>query len=450
MSKKASKAVLEAILDWSAERPLWQRDALRRIVTGGTPDDAAVADILALCKKEHGAEGVTLEAAVLEAAHLPATPAGGESIALVSVSDIVGVNQLASNQTLPFEAAGLTVIYGPNGSGKSGYGRVLKRACRARKAGEIMPDAYNSPPSGKATGTFTIIKNGSAELPFCWADDGKPDAVLSAVSVFDRDCGSVHVQEKNEVAFRPFGLDIPDDLAGVCQALKQKLGAEEAQLNVVRDPVFEKPTWNAATSVGAVVSALSHNTDLAVLEKLGEMTAGERARLARLDEDLLKNPADAAAEQRLFAGNVRQLVGTLGRIATTYDDEPLVRLKALADAARSKRAAANLAALDTFDGLAISGVGAGTWRTLWEAARRYSEQTAYPGSDFPPAGDEACVLCHQALSAEAKSRMGGFEAFIRADAESQAASAEQEFSNTLAAFTTRKLDVRVIAQRDSA
>lgn len=446
MKKEASRTVLETILDWSAGRPLWQRDALRRIVIGGTPDDAAVVDIMDLCKKEHGAEGIPLEPTVLDSTHLPATPVGGESIALASVGHIIGVNQLATGQTLSFEAAGLTIVYGPNGSGKSGYGRVLKRACRARKAGEIMPDAYNPPPAGRATGTFTILKDGLPEPPIIWRDDGKPDAILSAVSVFDRDCGSVHLQEKNEVAFRPFGLDIPDDLAGVCLALKQKLGAEEAQLNAVRDPVFEKPTWNSATPVGSIMSALSHNTNLAALEKLGEMTVDERARLARLDDDLLKNPADAAAEQRLFADNVRQLIATLDRIATTYDDEPLVKLKALADTARARRAAANLAASSLFAGLAIPGVGEETWRTLWEAARRYSEKTAYPDFPFPPAGDQACVLCHQALSPEAKKRMGGFEAFIQADAESQAASAEQEFSDALSAFSERKLDVRVTAQ----
>lgn len=446
MSKKANKTVLETILDWSANRPLWQRDALRRIVTGGTPNDAAIAEILALCKKEHGADGITLEASALEAGHLPATPVGGESIALVSVGDIAGVNQLAPGQTLGFEPTGLTIVYGPNGSGKSGYGRVLKRACRARKAGEIMPDVYNPPPTGKATGNFTILKNGSAVPAIAWTDDGKPDAVLSAVSVFDRDSGSVHVQEKNEVAFRPFGLDIPDDLAGVCQALKQKLSAEETQLQALRDPVFDKPTWNAVTPVGAIMSALRHDTDLSGLETLGKMTEDERARLTRLDEDLLKNPADAAAEQRLFAGNVRQLIATLDKIAAAYADEPLVKLKAQADTARSRRAAADLAARTTFDGLAIPGVGAETWRVLWEAARRYSEQTAYPGAPFPPSGDEACVLCHQPLTPEAKARMGSFEAFIRADTEAQAASAEREFSSALAAFNARKLDVRVIAQ----
>ncbi|MEZ0497606.1 AAA family ATPase [Sphingomonas sp. IW22] len=446
MNKKANKTVLETILDWSADRPLWQRDALRRIVMGGTPDDDAVNDILTLCKKEHGTEGIALEPATLEAVHLPAAPAGGESIALASVGGVAGVNQLAADQTLRFEPAGLTIVYGPNGSGKSGYGRVLKRACRARKAGEIIPDAYNPPPAGKATGTISILKDGVVAPPVSWTDDGKPDAVLSAVSVFDRDCGSVHVQEKNEVAFRPFGLDIPDDLAGVCQALKQKLGAEETQLDAVRDPVFKKPTWNPATPVGAIMSALSHDTDLAALERLGEMTADERTRLARLDEDLLKNPADAAAEQRLFAGNVRQLIATLDRLAAAYGDEKLAGMKTLADAARDKRAAADLAARAIFNGLAMPGVGGETWRALWEAARRYSEQTAYPGAPFPSSGDEACVLCHQALDADAKDRLGSFEAFVRADAESQAARAEQDYTEALAAFTARQPDVRVIAQ----
>lgn len=446
MNKKANKTVLEAILDWSVDRPLWQRDALRRIVTGGTLDEASLSELLFLCKKEHGADGITLTASALEAGHLPATPTGGESIALASLGEIDGVNQLAAGQTLPFEPTGLTIVYGPNGSGKSGYSRVLKRACRARKAGEIMPDVYKPPPAGKATGSFAILKNGAAAPPVAWTDDGKPDAILSAVSVFDRESGSVHVQEKNEVAFRPFGLDIPDDLAGVCQALKQKLGSEETQLLAVRDPVFGKPSWNPSTPVGAIMAKLSHDTDLSILDKLGEMTEDEQARLARLDEDLLKNPAEAAAEQRLFKGQVRQLIAALDRMAATYEDKPLLDLKALADSARERRAAADLAARVVFDGLTVPGVGGETWRTLWEAARRYSEQTAYPSAPFPPAGDEACVLCHQPLGAEARARMGSFEDFIKADAEAQAGKAEKAFSDAISAFRARKLDVRTLAQ----
>src|SRR3546814_9470034 len=111
----------------------------------------------------------------------------------------------------------------------------------------------------------------------------------------------------------------------------------------------------------------------------------------------------------LVRSNVRQLIAALDRLAPAYGDEKLAGMKTLADAARDKRAAADLAARETFDGLSIPGVGGETWRALWEAARRYSEQTAYPGAPFPPTGDEACVLCHQALHADAKDRLGRSE-----------------------------------------
>lgn len=431
VSASQPRTVLETILDWSQDRPQWQRDALRRIVTGGAPDDAALAELLALCKKEHGATGITATPAVLEQAHLPANPGDGASICLAALGSVSGVNQLAAGQSIGFETAGLTVIYGPNGAGKSGYGRVLKRACRARKAGDIMPDVYNPTPSGKASASFTILRNGTPETPVTWQDSGRPDKILSAISVFDRDCGTAHVRDSNEVAFRPFGLDIPDDLAGACQKLKQLLTEEENQLKALRDPVFEKPAWNPATAVGRILSSLAHNTDLAPLEALGSLTAAERARLDRLKEDLLKNPVQAAAAQRLMADGVRRIIASLDSYAAAYADPVIGALKAKADAARTARAAAQAAATKAFDGLAVPGVGGEAWRVLWEAARRYADHRAFPGTSFPHEEGEPCVLCHQPLDAAAKARLQGFETFIKADAEAQADAAEASFKTAL-------------------
>jgi len=445
MNAQQPRTVLETILDWSKDRPLWQRDALRRIVTGGTPDDAAITALLALCKKEHGAKDITATPSALEEAHLPANPGDGTSIRLATLGGIAGVNQLAPGQTVGFQSDGLTVIYGPNGAGKSGYGRILKRACRARKAGEIMPDVYNPPPAGKASASFSILENGTPAAAVAWTDSGRPDKVLSAISVFDRDCGTAHVRDSNEVAFRPFGLDIPDDLAGVCQKLKQLLSEEETQLKALQDPVFEKPTWNPATAVGRIFASLAHDTDLAPLEALGVVTAEERARLDRLKEDLLKNPVQAAAAQRLAADGARRLITALDGYAAAYADDVLASLKDSADNARSARAAARAAAHAAFDKLAVSGVGSQAWRTLWEAARRYADHTAYPDKRFPHDGDERCVLCQQALDESAKARMQSFETFIKADAEAQADAAEEAFKEALEAFASKKIDTRLVA-----
>jgi hypothetical protein len=84
----APRNVLETILDWSLDRPIWQRDALRRVVAVGTPNEAAVAELLALCKKEHGAPDIELGPAALEAGHLPANPGSSTSIAIDSLTAV--------------------------------------------------------------------------------------------------------------------------------------------------------------------------------------------------------------------------------------------------------------------------------------------------------------------------------------------------------------------------
>jgi len=49
-----AKTVHEEILDWSNELPKWQRDALRRLFVGVPLTSQDHAELLAICKKEHG------------------------------------------------------------------------------------------------------------------------------------------------------------------------------------------------------------------------------------------------------------------------------------------------------------------------------------------------------------------------------------------------------------
>lgn len=438
----ASKSVLETILDWSVTRPAWQRDALRRIIAAGTPESNAISEILLLCKKEHGEEGISLVAAPLDASHLPANPTASASISLASLGQVVGVNQLAAGQTMQFETSGLTVIYGQNGAGKSGYGRILKRACRARKSGQIMPDAFNPAPTGKASAEITLHKDGIADAPLAWIDADQPHPVMSAINVFDKDCASVHIQGKNEVAFRPFGLDIPDDLAGVCIKLKDQLTAEQRLTDQRRDPCFVTPTWSANTQVGKIMAALNVDATLDTLKSLAIVSESDQARHNQLTQDLAKNPVEAAAEQRLIADGINQLALLLGTITSSHSDTNLIGLKAQVDAARTMRATANVAATAAFSGKSLAGVGTEPWKALWESARTFAEQTA--NQKFPPVLNDPCVLCHQPIDSTAQKRMSDFEAFILDDTETKAATAERTFSVSLKQFNEQKIDTRVV------
>lgn len=153
MQKPAAqqKTVLETILDWSKDRPLWQRDALRRIIANGRLTDADIGELVDLCKQGKGAPVGALKAVPLEKAHLPANPGQTAAVSLLSIADVTGVNNLAAGQTLGLEPNGITIIYGDNGAGKSGYARILKRAWRrspARPPRTARPPArlHDAPP----------------------------------------------------------------------------------------------------------------------------------------------------------------------------------------------------------------------------------------------------------------------------------------------------------------
>lgn len=46
--------VLLEILDWSQDRPVWQRDALRRLIASGNLSERDIIDLANICKGTRG------------------------------------------------------------------------------------------------------------------------------------------------------------------------------------------------------------------------------------------------------------------------------------------------------------------------------------------------------------------------------------------------------------
>ena len=198
---------------------------------------------------------------------------------------------------------------------------------------------------------------------------------------------------------------------------------------------------------------MKHDTDLRKVDALAALTQEESARLDRLKEDLSKNPAKAAAEQTLKADNIKRLIGEIDLVGGKTTDQALGAVGFAVDDARLKREAARVAAEKAFSGEPLEGVGREVWRTLWDSARRYSTQIAYPDQSFPPTQDDSrCLLCQQLLDAEARARMARFEEFIQKDTERQAQEAEkisraarQGLSSTNIGTRPVKLNLREVA-----
>jgi hypothetical protein len=133
---------------------------------------------------------------------------------------------------------------------------------------------------------------------------------------------------------------------------------------------------------------------------------------------------------------------TLSEIAAGTTDDVLSGILSLHLDAVVKRDAATLAAQGLFGADSLPDVGGEVWRNLWESARRYSTDVAYPGDSFPPVkSDMLCVLCQQPLSKEAIGRMHSFELFIRDDTERHAQEADSKFKAVLSRLNNLKISL---------
>lgn len=420
------KTALEIILDWSQKRPLWLQDAVRQIVKNGMPDNDAIDELVKLCMSNHGLSE-SGEAQPFSSEDASTSTSSSQSTILLEISAVTGVNQLAAAQNVRFGSSGLTVIYGANGSGKSGYTRILKRACNARNRGQIMPDAFSEASGDPATAKIKIQHDNTDEV-VDWIDSETPIPRLHTVSIFDRECAASHLSGKNEVLFRPFGLDIPDDLATVATDVKSILEQKKQRVEEKQDPIFENPIWGDESDIGQFLNLLIAETDADDFPSHLPLSEQEVAKLSQLQVDLAKDPAKAEKQYLDNANLISQLVKKLRSIKDKLSDDVIESVFIAREEASTARKTAVAAAESAFSNLKLSGVGETVWQELWEAARRYSKAQEEPADKFPPDEGQSCLLCQQPITSDAASRMKSFEDFIQQDTETQASRLERTYS----------------------
>ena len=415
-------AALGDILTWSQHLPEWQREALRRICTKGILDETDLDELTSLCK-DRGTGGDAFNAS-----HVPDPDAASETLNVRAIQGVKNVNALKPGERLSFNNAGLTVVYGDNGSGKSGYARVLKKVCRARssaKESSILPNIYTTdhcPPQA----IIDYCVNGQ-HRSMNWIDDQEVDPALSMINVFDRYTADVHVADANSIAYTPFPMHMLEQLAIFCRQVKQRIVAEINQLELQTPETIKRPRCHAHTAVGKFVAGIGENSKERDVRALATLSHQEKARLESLKADIGTEPVKKvrqieALENRLDVFNTK-----FEALQNTIGDGQIARLTALFSNHRVAQKAAEAAAGSIFSEEPLTDVGSEVWRSLWEAARLYSEEQAYPDKQFPFTGDEArCVLCQQELNSEASNRLIRFERFVKDEAkrkEEQAAEA---------------------------
>lgn len=139
-----------------------------------------------------------------------------------------------------------------------------------------------------------------------------------------------------------------------------------------------------------------------------------------------------------MARHLKEVEGALSAqtVGTVFDARTEGRRKS--EEARRLREA-------TFPARMLAGTGSELWTALWEAARRFSQEHAYPGQAFPVVEDGArCVLCQQDLDHAASHRLQQFEAFVASTTERELRQVRETFTRLRKSFVDLKTTTEAI------
>lgn len=434
-SPTTEATVLANLVKWSEECPDWQRDALRRLCTAPDLDDTDTTELLAICRGDAAGRP-------LDPSHVRAVAAGNPVVTLRHVRDVRHVNALAEGEKLTFTKSGLTVVYGDNGSGKSGYARILKQMCRARlgsRSEAILPNIYDpSPGTPTATIDFSVNNQNASST---WVAGSPADPVLSAVSVFDSRTASVHVDAVNDVAYTPFPLRVLGQLAKTCQDLRSKLEEEINRMEAQTPQAVRQPPCRPDSEVGKLLAlARLGRCTPAQVQEFARFDTAESDRLTRLDGDLASDPVKAGRQLSAQRERLQSVATRVTSLAKAVSREKTEALREAADTYAVAREAAAAASSALFEDEPLPHIGSDAWRSLWEAARKYSEEEAYPGRPFPVVlSPGVCALCQQEIGAEAGSRLSRFEQFIKDDSQRRQTDAKDTYEQCVGAISKARI-----------
>lgn len=411
-------SILNDVLLWSEkDLSLWLRDAARRLLFN---DQLTAQDHEELYLLLKAGKGITVEgylkAVPLSADHIPAEGVLQLHVALKTLGNFQNINKIMSGQTLTFSEKGMTVIYGGNGAGKSGYARVLKHACRARdRGGEILGDVTQGHEANATPQATFSVSAGGKDQTIHWSSGTVPPKILSGIGVFDTSCANSYLIE-GEVAYLPRGLDIVEGLANkVVPEVSALLTSEIAKINISKDFLVG---FDQDTTVGKSLLRIGTKPFKDEISKLGVLSDEELRTMGDLEQAIAEpDPVLKFQSIKTSASHVKNLATRVKDKERYASQKALDKLMALAlEAAEAKQgveiAAEELRAGDKL----LPGTGETIWKQLFIAARRYSTEVAYVGSDFPSqAPDVSCVLCQQPI-AEANKRLHRFDKYINENA----------------------------------
>ena len=147
---------------------------------------------------------------------------------------------------------------------------------------------------------------------------------LNCINIFDANCGSIYVNNENEIAYAPMGLEIFDKLVRICEKIKENLTTE---MNSLTKKLEMLPFEHWETDIGKWYNLINQNTPEQEINKTA-FTDEDKKRLELVNRVLAEGtPKKRAAELRNKKARYDQLAIRMNGIASALSKETVQALK---------------------------------------------------------------------------------------------------------------------------
>jgi energy-coupling factor transporter ATP-binding protein EcfA2 len=412
---------------WADSLEDWQNDLLRRIYDKGELTETDRQEV----KENLFATilGIELPNQIirLQKDQIQTGISDEEPVRIKKLSDLKNVGKVTEDGSLTFLTDGLTIIYGDNGAGKSSYARVLKKACRAIKQDiEIHPNAFEYS-TGSGTAEIEIIKNDHSETIRRDVND-RPESLLNSISIYDRECAEAYTDGKVlDIPYLPSDLQAMKQMAEEQKKIQAILNEEVTQLQSQNDTLEHKlEDFPQDETIYPLISDLNAQTDLKKLEELKGLSEDEieelenaEKKFAESDPTKIQKVIKDLNSKKADINNIIRRVDQIEKLVNKNLDKVFPDLiNEIYTLKESQKLLREEFAND------LPGTGNEAWKRLWNSAKHFSVNHAYPNLDYPVLKDEGknakCVLCQQTLDQDGvEDRLIRFEKYISDDIEKQ-------------------------------
>ncbi|MDO5969306.1 AAA family ATPase [Flavivirga aquimarina] len=407
--------IYQEILQWSASKSDFTKDALRRIITSQNLTSVDIDELVQLLKKEEGDGSILINSVPLDSSHLPTSVSSGFNYPkLISIKNPENICALYNQANLEFSNTGLIVVYGNNGSGKSSYSRILKKMCWSRdKSIDLKKNVFSGSNTQQKV-EFVIEENG-VNHNFTWNENTPSHPTLNSIFVFDSNCGDIYVNNENPTEYKPTGIDVLEKLIGVLNQISLNLDNDVRAYNTQK-PILNE---NLRTTISGVWYQSIETKTKEQVDTYIQFSDTNKQRKEELTA-LLKtqDPQEKIKNLTELKTRLINYVQQFKLIEGLYNEDNLKIIKDLKIKLDTINKAYITATSELGNINSLSGFGSDHWRVLWNAAKDFSikEELTDENDVFPSNQSlETCVLCQQDLDETAKLRLQGFSEFVLND-----------------------------------